>query len=84
MHRVIPNYGVILINFSILVKLLVYPLTKRSYQSTQAMQAIQPEINNLREKYKNKPTKLNPAKPNYMKAKDRNEANLGLRTSVTY
>ena len=33
MHTVIPNYGVILIIFSILVKLIVYPLTKRSYQS---------------------------------------------------
>ena len=61
MNKVIPNYGVILIIFSILVKLIVYPLTKRSYQSTQAMQAIQPEINNLREKYKNNPTKLNQA-----------------------
>ena len=61
MNKVIPNYGVILIIFSVLVKLIVYPLTKRSYQSTQAMQAIQPEINNLREKYKNNPTKLNQA-----------------------
>ena len=61
MHTVIPNYGVILIIFSILVKLIVYPLTKRSYQSTQAMQSIQPEINALREKYKNNPTKLNQA-----------------------
>ncbi len=61
MNKVIPNYGVILIIFSILIKLIVYPLTKRSYQSTQAMQAIQPEINNLREKYKNNPTKLNQA-----------------------
>ena len=61
MHTVIPNYGVILIIFSILVKLIVYPLTKRSYQSTQAMQSIQPEVNALREKYKNNPTKLNQA-----------------------
>ena len=61
MNKVIPNYGVILIIFSILIKLIVYPLTKRSYQSTQAMQAIQPEINNLRDKYKNNPTKLNQA-----------------------
>ena len=45
MNKVIPNYGVILIIFSILIKLIVYPLTKKSYQSTQAMQAVQPEIN---------------------------------------
>ena len=61
MHAYIPNYGLVLIIFSIMVKMLVYPLTKKSYQSTQAMQAIQPEINNLREKYKKDPTKLNQA-----------------------
>ena len=61
MHGYIPNYGVILIIFSIMVKLIVYPLTKKSYQSTKAMQAIQPEINNLKEKHKNNPTKLNQA-----------------------
>jgi len=36
-------------------------LTKKSYQSTSAMQAIQPEVNALREKYKSNPTKLNQA-----------------------
>ena len=59
MHLYIPNYGIILIIFSVLVKLVVYPLTKKSYESTRAMQAIQPEISNLKEKYKNNPTKLN-------------------------
>ena len=58
MHLYIPNYGVILIIFSVLVKLVVYPLTKKSYESTRAMQAIQPEISSLKEKYKNNPTKL--------------------------
>jgi YidC/Oxa1 family membrane protein insertase len=61
MHGYIPNYGVILIIFSIMVKLIVYPLTKKSYESTKAMQAIQPEISTLRDKHKNNPTKLNQA-----------------------
>jgi YidC/Oxa1 family membrane protein insertase len=61
MHGFIPIYGVILIIFSVLIKLIVYPLTKKSYQSTQAMQAIQPEIASLKEKYKTNPTKLNQA-----------------------
>ena len=69
MHTFIPNYGIILIVFSIMVKLLVYPLTKRSYQSTQAMQSIQPEINSLREKHKNNPTKLNQATMDLYKKK---------------
>ena len=61
MHTVIPNYGVILIIFSILVKLIVYPLTKKDYESTQAMQSIQPEVNALKEKHKNNLVKLNQA-----------------------
>ena len=61
MHEHIPNYGFVLIVFSFLVKVLVFPLTKKSYQSTAAMQKIQPQVNSLREKYKNNPQKLNQA-----------------------
>ena len=61
MHEYIPNYGFVLIIFSFLIKILVYPLTKKSYQSTAAMQVVQPEINALREKYKNNSQKLNQA-----------------------
>ena len=61
LHKLVPNYGVVLIIFSILVKLLVYPLTKKSYQSTAAMQAVAPEINALKEKYQSNPQKLNQA-----------------------
>jgi YidC/Oxa1 family membrane protein insertase len=61
MHDIIPNYGYILILFAFFVKLLVYPLTKKSYQSTTAMQQIQPEITALKEKHKNNPQKLNTA-----------------------
>jgi len=61
MHEYIPNYGFVLIVFSFLIKILVYPLTKKSYQSTAAMQVVQPEINALREKYKNNSQKLNQA-----------------------
>tara|TARA_X000000950_G_scaffold205947_1_gene247745 strand:+ start:1612 stop:3264 length:1653 start_codon:yes stop_codon:yes gene_type:complete len=69
MHDYIPNYGVVLIVFSLLVKILVYPLTKKSYQSTSAMQEIQPEVNNLREKFKNNPQKLNQATMQLYKTK---------------
>ena len=61
MYKVIPNYGFVLIVFSFLIKILVYPLTKKSYQSTTAMQALQPEISKLKEKYKSNPQKLNQA-----------------------
>ena len=61
LHQFIPNYGVVLVLFSILIKILVYPLTKKSYQSTKEMQAIQPLVAELKEKHKKDPTKLNKA-----------------------
>jgi len=60
-HKWIPNYGVILILFAFVVKIIVYPLTKKSYQSTKKMQQIQPLLVSLKEKYKNDPQKLNKA-----------------------
>ena len=53
LHNYIPNYGFVLIVFSVFIKILVYPLTHKSYVSTKKMQAIQPMLNDLREKHKN-------------------------------
>ena len=61
LHEFIPNYGYVLILFSFAVKLLVYPLTKKSYQSTAAMQQLQPEIAALKDKHGSNPQKLNQA-----------------------
>jgi len=61
LHEFIPNYGYVLILFSFAVKLLVYPLTKKSYQSTASMQQLQPEIAALKEKHSSNPQKLNQA-----------------------
>ena len=69
MHNYIPNYGIVLIIFSILVKLAVYPLTKKSYESTKAMQALTPELNKLKEKHKNNQQKLQQAQMDLYKKK---------------
>jgi len=61
LYTFIPNYGVVLIVFSILVKLAVFPLTKKSYESTRKMQEVQPLIADLKAKHKNDPQKLNKA-----------------------
>ena len=69
MHNYIPNYGIVLIIFSVLVKLAVYPLTKKSYESTRAMQELTPELNKLKEKYKNNQQKLQQAQMELYKKK---------------
>jgi len=59
LNSFIPNYGLVIVIFSILVKFVLHPLTKKSYQSMQAMQTIQPEMTRMREKYANDPQKMN-------------------------
>jgi YidC/Oxa1 family membrane protein insertase len=59
LYRFIPNYGFVIIIFSILIKLILHPLTKKSYQSMSEMQFLQPKMTELREKYKNEPQRLN-------------------------
>ena len=52
------GYGTTLILFACLVRLVSGPLTKRSLQATQKMQAVQPLIKEIQEKYKSDPKKL--------------------------
>ena len=58
-HKIIPNYGLDIILVTVLIKLLTHPLTRSQFKSTASMQKIQPEINKLRQKYKDNPQKLN-------------------------
>ena len=62
-HGAIPNYGLVIIVLSTLIKVLFYPLTQKSMKSMKAMQQLQPEIERLRKdpKYKDKPQELQKA-----------------------
>ena len=67
LHNYIPNYGFVLLLFSVLIKIIVYPLTSKSLNSTRKMQAIQPLLNELKEKYKNDQKKFAQAQMNLFK-----------------
>ena len=49
------NYGISIIIFSILMKLLLYPLSITQMRSAQKMQLIAPEMTKMREKFKDDP-----------------------------
>jgi YidC/Oxa1 family membrane protein insertase len=53
------NYGVVIIIFSIILKVLFYPLTAKSYSAAKDMQKLQPLMAELKVKYKNDPQTLN-------------------------
>ncbi|MEW6510405.1 MAG: membrane protein insertase YidC [Bacteroidota bacterium] len=55
----IPNYGWVIIVFSIIIKIALHPLTRTSMRSMKRMQALTPLMNEIREKHKDDPTKQN-------------------------
>ena len=61
LYTLIPNYGLVVILFAFIVKILLNPLTKQSFVSNKKMQALQPEIQKLKEKYKNDPQRASRA-----------------------
>lgn len=59
LHTLIPNYGIVLIIFALLIKIITAPLTQKSTKSMKKMQAMAPRMNELKEKYAKDPQKLN-------------------------
>jgi YidC/Oxa1 family membrane protein insertase len=59
LHQFIPNYGVVIIIFSILIKLVLTPFTKKSYKSMHEMKVIQPLVAEIKEKYKGDAQRIN-------------------------
>ena len=52
--KYIDNYGIIILLLTLLIKLLLSPLTIKSYKSTAKMQALRPELQAINEKYPKK------------------------------
>ena len=50
-HGWVGNYGVAIIIVTILIKIILWPLTAKSYRSMKAMQKLQPKVAKIREKY---------------------------------
>lgn len=57
-YKVIPNWGVSIIILTLLLRLALFPFSKKSLEGTQKMQAYQPRIKELQERYKDNPQKL--------------------------
>ena len=51
--KFISNYGIVILLMTMLIKLLISPLTLKSYKSSAKMQVIKPEIDQLNKKYPN-------------------------------
>lgn len=57
-HSGIPNWGVAIVLTTLLLKIVFLPLTLSASKSAKRMQKIQPEMQALREKFKDNPQKM--------------------------
>ncbi len=59
LHNFIPNYGVVIIIFALVLKILLNPLTKKQMDSMKRLGELSPKMTAIREKFKDDPVKMN-------------------------
>ncbi|MEA3506857.1 MAG: membrane protein insertase YidC, partial [Elusimicrobiota bacterium] len=58
-ESLVGNYGVAIIILTFLLQIIIFPLTKKSFKSMQAMKDLQPKMTSIREKFKDDPQRMN-------------------------
>jgi len=58
-YGVIGNFGLAIIGVTILIKVALLPLTLKQDKSMKAMKKVQPELDKLKEQYKDNPQEMN-------------------------
>lgn len=54
----VPSYGLAIILLTVVIKMILYPLTVKQVKSMKAMQELQPKMKKIQEKYKDNPQVL--------------------------
>ena len=67
-HQVLGNWGWTIIVFTILIKLLFFPLSAAGYKSMAKVKLVTPKMQAIRERYKGDPAKMNQATMELYKA----------------
>jgi len=58
LYKLIPNYGIVIIVFSIFIKIILHPFTHKSMDASLKMQKIQPQVSALQTQYKSDPKRM--------------------------
>src|SRR6202035_2943799 len=76
-NHVVRNYGWAIILMTVLIKVVLLPLTHKSYVSMRKMQELNPRMQSIRDKYRGK-TKDKQGRPNLEAQRKMNEEIMGL------
>ncbi len=58
LERVVRNYGVAIMLLTIIVRIIFWPVTHKGTESMRKMQALQPQLKEIREKFKDNPQRM--------------------------
>lgn len=58
LYGIIPNYGWVIIVFALLVRIVLYPLTHKSFVGMQKMKEVMPKQKEIQKKFKDNPTRM--------------------------
>ncbi|MFH1898189.1 MAG: membrane protein insertase YidC [Candidatus Desantisbacteria bacterium] len=59
LYKITHNYGISIIILTLIVKIVLHPLTKKNFKTMNSMQKLQPHLTELREKHKHDAETLN-------------------------
>ncbi len=59
LHKFIPNWGLVIIVLTLIIKIILHPLTHKGFESMKKMQELAPKLEELKKRYKDNPQKLN-------------------------
>jgi len=59
LHRLLGNYALAILVLTAIIKLILWPLQTKANKSMRRMSALSPKMQELREKYKDDPTRMN-------------------------
>jgi len=58
-HKITHNYGVAIILLTILMNIILFPLSRKSFRSMKEMRLLQPEMEKIRKQFKDDPQAMN-------------------------
>lgn len=58
-HAVVGNFGLAIMALTVLIKLIMFPLANKSYVAMSQMKLLMPKIQELRERHKDEPMRMN-------------------------
>ncbi|OGS20607.1 MAG: hypothetical protein A2252_01000 [Elusimicrobia bacterium RIFOXYA2_FULL_39_19] len=68
MYGIVKNYGIAIIILTLIMQVVLFPLTMKSYQATNGLKLLQPKMKELQTKFKDEPKRLNAEMMNLYKS----------------